>query len=310
MAEGRFVSKAIATDWDLNRTVSFEADYLFTRCIPHLDREGRMTGHPGEVKAIAVPLREEMTPEVVDVCLGELATAELVLWYEVAGKPVLWFRGFATHQKGLRADREAPSKLPAPQDPNSKRLTTLLRTNSGQLRSTPAEVKGSEVKSSQEQITTQRVAFVENSGGDAVGPHRMELLNHAKRECGMDTWTTGEIRTAASVLDSWHREHKTATEVFEAIHGARLLVDRNMVDWKDASGRRTMLPGKPFGLQALKNATTLFDQHDGKAPRPFFACAIEEYRKTDATGPPSRTANTGPERIAVNLSQLAQGSST
>lgn len=297
MAEGRFVSKSVATDWDLNR-VSFEADYLFTRCVPHLDRDGRMTGHPGEVKAIAVPLREEMTADVVDACLGELAEAGLVLWYEVDGKAVLWFRGFEKHQKGLRADREAASKLPSQQSPNLKRLTTLLRSNSNLLRSTPAEVKGSEVKGSQEITTTQRVAVVENSGGDSVTYSRFELLEDAKRECGMGKWGVSEIRTASSVLVGWAREGKTASEVHQAIHGARLMVDRNKVDWKDGAGARTMLPGKPFGLQALVNSSTLFDQGDGKAPRRFFDCAIEEYRRADSPAP-SRTANTGPERIRV-----------
>jgi hypothetical protein len=304
LAEGRFVSKSIAHDYALNCSVSFEADYLFNRCIPHLDREGRMTGHPGEVKAIAVPLRANMTPEVVDRCLGELADAELVLWYEVDSKPALWFKGFEKHQKGLRADREAASRLPAPQAPNLQRITTLLRTNSNLLRSTPAEVKVREVKSREELTTTQRVAIVENPGGDSAANARFDLLEHARRECGMGTWDTQEIRTASSVIIAWSNEGKTATDVFEAIHGARLMVDRRKVTW--------LTPQKPFGLQALRNTSVLFDQGDGKAPRPFFACAIEEYRRTDATGPPSRTANTGPERIAVNPTDYrqAQGSNT
>lgn len=148
MAEGRFVSKSIAHDWDLN-SVSFEADYLFGRCIPHLDREGRINGHPGELKGVAVPLRKEMTPEVIDRCLGELAAKDLVLWYSVDNCPVLWFKGFEKHQKGLRKERESPSKLPAPQDPRTQRISSLLRSNDGELWSSrdkvEVEVKG-EVK--------------------------------------------------------------------------------------------------------------------------------------------------------------------
>lgn len=141
MAEGRFVSKSISTDYELNCSVSLEADYLFGKCIPHLDRDGRMTGHPGQVKATAVPLRAEMTLEVVDECLGELAAAGLVLWYQVEGKPALWFKGFGPHNKGIRYDREAPSKLPAPNHPQLQRLTTLVREYSG---STPAHSRGEE----------------------------------------------------------------------------------------------------------------------------------------------------------------------
>ena len=76
MPDGRFLSKAIAHDLELNTVVSFEADYLFSRCIPHLDREGRMPGHPNQVKAIACPLREKITIDAIDRCLSELAAAK------------------------------------------------------------------------------------------------------------------------------------------------------------------------------------------------------------------------------------------
>ena len=74
MPEGRFISKTIAHSEDL-AGVSFHADYLFTRCIPHLDREGRMNGNAELVKAIAVPLRKEITAETIPALLAELADA-------------------------------------------------------------------------------------------------------------------------------------------------------------------------------------------------------------------------------------------
>lgn len=182
MAEGRFVSKSISTDYELNCIVSLEADYLFGKCIPHLDREGRMTGHPGEVKAKAVPLRAEMDVQEVDRCLGELAAAGLVLWYEVEGKACLWFKGFVGHNR-VRHDREAPSKVPAPNHPKLQRLTTMLREYSG---SNPAcsrvcEVRGEERKESlpavpalpregsQQQAAVERlIAYVGESRRDSV----------------------------------------------------------------------------------------------------------------------------------------------
>jgi len=45
VAQGRFVSRAIAHNRQL-ASVSLLADHLFTKCIPHLDVEGRMTGIP------------------------------------------------------------------------------------------------------------------------------------------------------------------------------------------------------------------------------------------------------------------------
>lgn len=300
MAEGRFVSKSIATDYELNCVVSFEADYLFRACIPFIDRDGRLTGHPGEVKAKVCPLRANMTLEVVDACLGELARAGLVLWYEVDGKPALWFKGFTPHQKGLRAEREAASRLPSQQDPNLKRLTTVLRTNSGELRTTPAEVKASEVKASQEQ--PQRVDVVEKSIPEYAKPpeySRFELLDAAKRECGMGRWNRKEESTANSVIVSWQGEGKSPGEIWGVIHGARLLVDRGQVDW--------LAPKQPFGLQAIRNTFTLADQGDGRSQRPFFDVALEEYVRDDDQ--PRRGANTGPVRVRVDPLQALGGSS-
>ncbi len=156
MPDGRFLSKCIAHDLELN-AASLEADYLFARCIPHLDREGRMAGHPEQVKSITVPLRKEVSAEEVDRCLGELAEAGLVLWYEVEGRPILEFPRFDRHQRGLRKDREAESIFPSSKVQKAQRLTTLLRSRSGvgpeEVRSRSAssrpklsKAKGSEVK--------------------------------------------------------------------------------------------------------------------------------------------------------------------
>lgn len=138
MPEGRFLSKTVANDWELNG-VSFEADYLFTRCVPHLDREGRLPGHPAEVKGTAVPLRPELTVLVVDRCLCELADAGLVEWYQVEGRPCLQFPGFEGNQKGLRKDREAASRIPPPTADGAQKITSLVR-DSG---STPDQVRTS-----------------------------------------------------------------------------------------------------------------------------------------------------------------------
>lgn len=112
MAKGRFISKEIARDTELNLHVSLKADYLFSRMIPHLDVEGRMEGHPVYVKATAVPMRDEFDADTVRECLSELSEAGLIRWYEVGGKQYIEFPAFEDHQKGLRKEREAESKCP------------------------------------------------------------------------------------------------------------------------------------------------------------------------------------------------------
>lgn len=136
MPDGRMVSKSIAHSVQLG-AVSIEADYLFSRCIPHLDCEGRMSGHPALVKATACPLRPEITAELIPDLLRQLSGAGLVQWYEADGKQVLAFPGFKNHQRGTRFDREAPSRYP---EPPSEIAPDPLRTNSGP-RAAKVEVK-------------------------------------------------------------------------------------------------------------------------------------------------------------------------
>jgi hypothetical protein len=117
MAKGRFISRSIASNEQL-AAVSFAADYLFDRCIPHLDVDGRMSGNPALIKSSAVPLRAEITEQMIPELLAELAAAvdhtgrPLVQWYEQSGTKVLEFPGFA-EQQSLNRKREAKSKYPA-----------------------------------------------------------------------------------------------------------------------------------------------------------------------------------------------------
>lgn len=128
MAEGRFISRSIATNGQLKR-VSLEADYLFGRMIPHLDREGRIDGDPDVVKAMACPLRGELTPELIGTCLAELDAVGLIEWYEVDGRQVAQFPAFKAHQRGMKPERERASVLPDRDTQGAKPVRRTL--NSG-----------------------------------------------------------------------------------------------------------------------------------------------------------------------------------
>ena len=130
MAEGRFLSRAIAYSEQL-ANVSLYADYLFVRIIPHLDVEGRIGGSAKSIRARVVPLRAEMTEEVVADALAELDRIGLVIWYEVDGSQYLEFPTFTKHQQGLRKDREATSKVPARSNPDAHRVLTPSRKVAG-----------------------------------------------------------------------------------------------------------------------------------------------------------------------------------
>lgn len=211
MADGRFLSRSISLNQQLAR-VSFEADYLFARCIPHLDVEGRMPGHPSLVKSIACPLRDEIREADIPRLLYELASAKvdgegLVRWYESSGVQVLEFPGFHRQQKGLRKNREAPSKLPAfsrhatdlAQAYESELVTDTLRTYSGvtpelrritagadpdRLRTdsglTPAEVEGEVEVEGEEEVQEEDNPVVEEASTPI--PHARTYVGASARE--------------------------------------------------------------------------------------------------------------------------------
>jgi len=133
MARGRFISESVAKDARLN-SLSVEAQLVYLMTVPHLDRDGLIEGDPDVLWGTVCPKRRQFLDRMAEF-IQEWAKAELVLMYDSDDGPVLWFKGFAKNQMGMRYDREAPSKFPPPPD---SATPDQLRTNSGNCR---AEVK-------------------------------------------------------------------------------------------------------------------------------------------------------------------------
>lgn len=125
MAEGRMLKRSASRDDRLGQ-LSEPSCVLFLLSIAHLDVEGRMDGSPAAVRGTVASCRmrhhpDDWTDEAVAAYMAEWTRttdthghpAPLVLWYEVKGEQVCEFVGFKKNQR-LRADREAPSRFPAP----------------------------------------------------------------------------------------------------------------------------------------------------------------------------------------------------
>ena len=112
MPAGRFLSKTVATDEALNR-LSWQAQAIYLMTIPHLDRDGLITGHPLLLMAQVAPLRAaELVSTMADL-IQEWIAVELVLLYHDAsdGQPVLFFKD---QELGIRYTRETPSTFAPP----------------------------------------------------------------------------------------------------------------------------------------------------------------------------------------------------
>lgn len=112
MARGRILSQSIALDVEFNK-MSMEAQFLFMRAIPHLDRDGLILGNPVALWAKIAPLMTDLMHRT-ESCICEWRDANLVVTYDSPYGAVIYFKGFNKNQPNMRYDREAESMFPAP----------------------------------------------------------------------------------------------------------------------------------------------------------------------------------------------------
>lgn len=112
MASGRFLSISIAEDDKLSR-LSMTAELIYIKAIPHLDRDGMITGKPGLLYSKVCPTREELFGET-QALIDEWIEVGLVIRFVSPEGPVLFFPGFAKNNNLPHYERERPSRFPPP----------------------------------------------------------------------------------------------------------------------------------------------------------------------------------------------------
>lgn len=111
MARGRMVSTTVATDISLNG-MSLEAEYLFLKTVPHLDRDGLILADAPILWGRVCPRRPQFLARI-DELVSEWIAAGLVLAYPTADGRALFFPGFAKNQN-FQYNREGKSSIPPP----------------------------------------------------------------------------------------------------------------------------------------------------------------------------------------------------
>jgi hypothetical protein len=112
MASGRFVNTSIADDDRLAR-ISVMAEYVFLKTIPHLDRDGMITGKPGLLFSRTHPTRDDLYGQT-QTFIDEWVAVGLVIPFNTPEGPALFFPGFAKNNRLPHYDRERPSRFPPP----------------------------------------------------------------------------------------------------------------------------------------------------------------------------------------------------
>jgi hypothetical protein len=106
------IAATVATDKRLN-SLSEEAELVFLKTIPHLDRDGIIIGDPALLAFKVCPRRPRLIAMMEDI-IQEWIGAGLVIAYEPGEDQLLFFPGFTKNQVGMRYERETDSLFPPP----------------------------------------------------------------------------------------------------------------------------------------------------------------------------------------------------
>ncbi len=94
----RILKESICLSEKINK-LNWIAEVVFYRLIVHCDDYGAFDGRPLVIKNTLFPLKENLTVATVTKAITELATAGLVVPYEVGGKPYLRLPTWTKHQR-------------------------------------------------------------------------------------------------------------------------------------------------------------------------------------------------------------------
>ena len=106
----RIIKESICSSENVDQLTAFQETFFY-RLIVNCDDYGRMDARPKILASKLFPLKDLRTAQVEDA-LRALTSAELVILYEVDGKPFLQMKTWDRHQQ-VRAKK---SKYPSPED--------------------------------------------------------------------------------------------------------------------------------------------------------------------------------------------------
>lgn len=133
---------------------------------------------------------------------------------------------------------------------------------------------------------------VEKSSEHTIGSVAME----AHRVLGMGTWGDELSEkfndTKRTIRTQWVAGGVSLDSLYRAIHGLRIMVDGEEVEWLKDRKQRPL-----DGIHVLTKDAVV-QGPDGSRRAPLFQLAQEAYARD---GPSHRTVNSGPERLRVHL---------
>lgn len=214
MAEKRMISKVISISKKFNiQLTDHFSRLLYLLLIPHSDDFGRLTGDPFKVKALILPMMNEVNWEEVEDTLGNLHSAGLINWYETSGEKYIQIINFDDHQQGLH--KRTRSKFPDP--PEHSRNFPEIPSEQNRTEGNRTEEKGTEQNgvpfenSILKWLNQYKIQYRGNYQIEQVesyiGTMDIEVIEHCIKQS--EGKNTGYVIT---VMDRHIREKKTTKE--------------------------------------------------------------------------------------------------
>lgn len=181
MAEKRMISKVISISKKFNiRLDDHFSRLLYILLIPHSDDFGRLTGDAFKIKALILPMMDDVKWNEVEETLGKLHAAELIIWYEVSGEKYIQIINFDEHQQGLH--KRTRSKFPEPPH-NSRNFSEIPPEGKGrelnrtELKGTDTEGKGTELPTPDSNPHKDRIhALINECGIQDYNLHHLDIV--------------------------------------------------------------------------------------------------------------------------------------
>ena len=164
----RIIKDSICTSEEIDKLTPFQ-EVMFYRLIVNCDDYGRIDARAKILKSKLFPLKDVRSDQI-EAALDALASAELVILYEIDGKPFAQMKTWDRHQR----IRSKVSKYPAPTSTetifvsNSRSNVSNLLSNVSNSRSSADKcrrnpIQSNPIQSESESVTRVRADGVENA---------------------------------------------------------------------------------------------------------------------------------------------------
>lgn len=190
-----------------------------------LDREGRALDNPAFVKARVMPLRNDVTHEMIEAALSWFAARGMIERYQVNGRRYFWTPTFEHYQGDTK--RESPSEYPAPPDPCSE----ISRPTRDLVASRSSTDSDSDTTSDADADATSTSSAADAAAAPAYDPE-IEAIATAWEDVTGKPNTAADCQTLIRWLDEYPRERILYGIEQAHLHGALKLayVYRVLVD--------------------------------------------------------------------------------